>query len=81
MLARADLHGMPYLGIFCIVNDNHALVPPSATDEFLKIVKGLDADIVKMGIASTSLLGLFAAANNKKIIVTGSAKLDILLLV
>jgi translation initiation factor 6 len=70
MIIKADFNGSPHIGVFCLVNDNLAIVPYSISkklEEHLK--KGLDVDIVKTSLSGTPLLGIFACLNNSKIII------------
>ncbi len=76
MMIKADNHGSPFIGIFSILNDNYALVPPDVSPELVDAIKKLDVDIVKITIANTNLLGLFVKANNNKLIVTKLVEKD-----
>jgi len=69
MIIRADYNNSPHLGVFCLVNDNHAFVPNSIPKTLeQKIKQKLEVDIVKTTMAQSNLLGILAAMNNKKII-------------
>ena len=71
MIIRADYNNSPHLGVFCLVNDNHAFVPKSIPKSLeQKIKQKLEVDIIKSTMAQSNLLGILAAINNKKMITT-----------
>ncbi len=60
----------PYLGIFCSVNEEYALIPTNSPTEFKEVIKKeLDVDPVETTMAGTNLIGVFSAMNSEKIIV------------
>ena len=76
MMIKAENNGSPFIGIFSIINDNYALVPPDISPDFVKAAKKLDVDIVRTTIANTNLLSHFAKANNNKLIITKLVEKD-----
>ncbi len=69
MITRADYNGSPHIGVFCLVNDNHAFVSPSISKKLEKEIKEkLEVDVIKTTIAQSGLIGVLMAANNKKAI-------------
>lgn len=69
MITRADYDRSTHLGVFCLVNDDFAIVPKPIPKELEKIIsEKLDVDIIKTTMVQTSLLGIFAVINNKKVI-------------
>jgi translation initiation factor 6 len=70
MITKVDFNGSPHIGVFCLVNDEIALVPYSITKKLEYALKtDLGVDIIKTSLASTSLLGIFACLNNSKIVI------------
>ena len=70
MILKTNFNGSHHLGIFCVVNDNIAVVPLNSSKKFINQLKqNLEVDTVKTNMSNTSLIGIFSAANNKKIIV------------
>ena len=62
--------GSPYVGIFCIVTDNFALVPISAGKKIEKYFeKFFNVKAISTTIANSQLLGVFGAAVGDRIIV------------
>lgn len=69
MIERISYQNMPYPGIFCVANDNYALIPNNCTPNFeAKIKEILDVDTQKISMYDTSLLKIFCAANNNTLI-------------
>jgi translation initiation factor 6 len=67
---KADWHGSPHIGIFCIVTDEVAVIPPSTTRKFEELLKEkLLVDVVRTTLVNSSLLGIFAAAGAGRIFV------------
>lgn len=60
---KANFKGDPNIGLYGLMTDSYALVPPEFTVE----INGLD--IVEMTVAGTPLLGLFMAGNSNKLLV------------
>lgn len=70
VIYKTNFQNSPHLGVYCIANDNHALVPLTTTKGFEAIVREvLQVDVVRVSMANTFLLGIFSAACNSKIIV------------
>ena len=69
-IGKANFENSPYIGIFCVANDNTALVPLSSPKGFVDTVKEkLDVEVVNTTIANTPLISIFCVMNNKKIFV------------
>ena len=69
-IAKANFENSPYIGIFCVANDNTALIPMCSTKKFAGLVKEkLGVEVVKTTIANTSLISIFCIMNNNKIFV------------
>jgi translation initiation factor 6 len=67
---KADWNGSPHIGVFCIVTDEVAVIPPASPKKFEALLKEkLLVDVVKTNLANSPLLGIFAAANSRKIFV------------
>lgn len=67
---KTDFAGSPHIGVFCVVNDDFAVLPLATPQKFEDMIKEtLEVDIIKTNMADTPLLGIFSAANNKRILV------------
>ena len=74
-IGKALFDNSPNIGIFCISNDNVTLVPLSATVKLKQLIQDfLGTNVVPVSLLNTSLIGLFAACNNKTIIVPQHAE-------
>lgn len=70
MISKADFDGSPHIGVFCLANDDIALVPYSISKKLEHLfITNLGVDIVRMNLAGTPLLGIFACLSNSKIII------------
>jgi translation initiation factor 6 len=70
MITKADYRGSPHIGVFCVANDDVCFAPlgcPQQLEEAIRETLGVD--VVKASMATTSLLGIFSAMNNKLMIV------------
>ncbi|RLG20826.1 hypothetical protein DRN74_04395 [Candidatus Micrarchaeota archaeon] len=76
MIYKAANYGSPYIGIYCLLNDNYAFVAPNVDPNFEAVIRRLDVDVVKISIADTYLPALFASVNNKRIILSQLATRD-----
>lgn len=75
MIALADYNRSPHIGIFCAANDDYAIIPLGAQKSFEKIVREtLGVDIIRTSLLGSSLVSIFCALNNKKIIVPAIAE-------
>lgn len=62
----ADIHGNPYIGVFCRLVGDTALIPQEASPEFVKLVRGtLGVRPVRSSLGGTNLHGSLIAANSK----------------
>lgn len=69
-LARMDVLGNPFIGIFCAVNDSVAAVPPGMPKhECDEISEILDVDVVRTTIGAGTIIGSILAMNNKGAVV------------
>ncbi len=69
-IIKADYYNSPYLGVFCKANDEIALVPNKMPEHLENIIrKELEVEVIKTSMATTGLIGIFSAFNNKRIIV------------
>lgn len=65
-----DLHGSPYIGIFCAVSDEYALVPNhTPTREAKRIEETLNVNVIPTSIAHSYLIGALAKGFGKKFVV------------
>lgn len=70
MLAQMDLNGNPYLGVFCAVNENYALVPNIISKkEVLKVERALDVKAIKTTIDGSPIIGALLVINSSGAIV------------
>jgi translation initiation factor 6 len=68
---RVRVLGSPHIGTYMVVTDNLALVPKGAGEDLKrKIVEVLSVnDIIEISIAGTALIGIFAVASGRKVVV------------
>ena len=68
---RARVLGSPHIGTYVVVTDNIALVPKGAEEELKRKIRDVlsVSDIVETTIAGTSLIGIFAVAHGKLVLV------------
>jgi translation initiation factor 6 len=68
---RVRVLGSPHIGTYVVVTDNLALVPKGAGEDLKrKIVEVLSVnDIIEISIAGTALIGIFAVASGRKVVV------------
>ncbi|MEM4221981.1 MAG: hypothetical protein QW097_00935, partial [archaeon] len=74
MIKKGNFQKSPYVGLFCVMNDNFAIVPKNSSNSFLKLLEEFDVEIIKTNIAESSLVGVFCCLNNEKIIVPNIAE-------
>jgi translation initiation factor 6 len=68
---RASIKASPYLGIFAAVSDNLALVPLSSTPQEAKqFGEVFGAEVLKVTLAGSSLLGVLAQGNKNGFLVS-----------
>ncbi|PKK81630.1 MAG: translation initiation factor IF-6 [Thermoplasmata archaeon HGW-Thermoplasmata-2] len=73
-IARMDVLGNPFLGVFCRVNDSYALVPPGLPkDDMAQIAATLGVEVTPMTIGCGTILGSLIAMNNKGALVVDYA--------
>ncbi len=71
MIAKADINGNPFMGVFCRANDNVVLAPillPAEVKEVLH--RCLGGDYLELSLDGSPLLGSLIAMNNKGAVVT-----------
>ena len=69
-IKTASLHGSPYIGIFCSVTDDVALVPHHTPHtEQKKIGEALEVNVIPCTVAESQLIGVMAKGLGKKIAV------------
>jgi len=62
----------PFAGIFCLATEKRVFVPKALSKKEEKMLSRLfEVELVKTSVASSSLLGVLAAANSKGIVVGG----------
>ncbi|MCC6047742.1 MAG: translation initiation factor IF-6 [Desulfurococcaceae archaeon] len=68
---RVRVLGSPHIGTYMVVTDNLALVPKGAGEDLKrKIMEVLSVnDIIEISIAGTALIGIFAVASGRKVVV------------
>jgi translation initiation factor 6 len=66
MLVQGDIFGNPYIGVFCVANENLALVPITAPEELVERTgKGLGTEVIlRTGIDGASVLGSLVTMNS-----------------
>jgi translation initiation factor 6 len=75
MIALADYNRSPHVGIFCAASDDYAIIPPGAQKSFESVVRDtLGVDIIRTSLLGSSLVSVFCALNNRKIIVPAIAE-------
>jgi len=72
MLGKGDLFGNPYIGVFCVANENMALIPFTASDELLgNALKALEVkEVHKISVDGATVLGALTCMNSKGAIVS-----------
>ncbi len=73
MLRLASYSGNPYLGVFCVASEEHALLPLDAPEELvLSIEEALDVKALRCSIDSSNVVGSLVAMNSNGAIVSGT---------
>ncbi len=68
-LAKKDLLGNPFIGVFCASNNEVTLVPPQTPEGFTSLVREiLGTRVVKTTLCSSPLLGIFSVSNRNGIV-------------
>lgn len=72
MLVQGDIFGNPYIGVYCVANENLALVPITAPEEIVERAgKGLGVEsILRTGIDGASVLGSLVTMNSNGALVS-----------
>ena len=71
MLKRIDFNGNPHVGVYCKANDFVAFVQPHLREKDLReIEEALEANVVKLTIGGSSIIGSLMAMNSHGMIVT-----------
>ncbi len=69
-MIKLNFHGNPYIGVYIKANDKFALIPDDSLETFEESVRHrLKVEIVRVGIASSSILGIYTAMNSNGIII------------
>ncbi len=73
---RVRVLGSPHIGTYMVVTDSLALVPRGTDSELRRKIKEVLSveDIVEISIAGTALIGIFAVASGKKVVVPSIVK-------
>jgi len=73
---RVRVLGSPHIGTYMVVTDSLALVPRGTDSELRRKIKEVLSveDIVETSIAGTALIGIFAVASGKKVVVPSIVK-------
>lgn len=75
MLRKLDINGNPYIGVYCHANEEFAIVPPEFSKKMIsEIEEGLDVEVIKTSIASSSIIGVLVCSNSKGMVVTNFAE-------
>ncbi len=73
--ARGTVKGSPYIGVFCTVTDDIALVPHSATQKEAGIIeKTLEVTVLRSTIGNSNLLGVLSKGIGRKFAVSALAE-------
>jgi len=68
-LETAVIEGNPFVGLFACCNEQHALVPVNAPEKFVrKCESALGAEVHKLQVAGSNLLGIFCVVNSNGIL-------------
>lgn len=67
MIAKTDYRGKSPIGVFSVASDAFALVPAGAEKLGKMVEKTLGVEVLKVSIASSPLLGIYARANAQNI--------------
>ncbi len=68
-VARLSIGGSPFIGAFCIATDTFSLVGRDAGARHLSMIKdNLGVDAAKASIDGSSLIGVYAVANSKALL-------------
>lgn len=72
MLSKGDIFGNSYLGVFCVANENLALIPITARDELMESTgKSLDVDkVIRTAVDGASIIGALMTMNSKAALVS-----------
>jgi translation initiation factor 6 len=67
MLSKEDIFGNPYLGVFCVANENLAMIPITAREDLMKSTgKCLDVEkVIRTGVDGASVVGALMTMNSK----------------
>jgi len=73
---RVRVLGSPHIGTYMVVTDSLALIPKGADGELRRKIKEVLSveDIVETSIAGTTLIGIFAVASGRKVVVPDIVK-------
>jgi len=75
LLRKFDINGNPYIGVYCHVNEEFAIVPPEFTKDMIsQIEEGLDVEVVQTTIANSSIIGVLVCSNSYGMVVTNFAE-------
>ncbi|QSZ66738.1 translation initiation factor IF-6 [Methanofollis aquaemaris] len=69
-----DFAADPHIGVFARAFEEFAVVPPTATEEFVERVAGaLDVEVVRTTVQGSSIIGSLLAGNSNGMVVSGLA--------
>jgi putative translation initiation factor eIF-6 len=66
---RLKIRDSPYIGVFCMITEDVALVPKDIKKKELEKIKKFDAEIIKANVADSILLGVLMAGTGTRFIV------------
>jgi|GEM_PF-6801193 len=70
MVVKLHYFKNPFVGLYVWANNNVVLVPKDFSHKFVgSVEQALEADVVRVSVASTSLLGLYLTGNDKLLLV------------
>ena len=75
MLKKMNINGNPYIGVYCHVNEEFALVPHNFSKKLISaITECLDVEVIQTTIAGSPLIGVLTCSNSHGIVVTNFAE-------
>jgi len=74
MISLASFQGNPYIGVYCVASNEHALVPFSAEKELVATVEeSLGVEAVKISIGGATIVGSLSAINSHGVVLSNIA--------
>lgn len=75
MLRLGDINGNPYIGVYCAVSEEFAIVSDMTDPKAIKeLAQALDVNVVSTVIGGASVVGSLVAMNSNGIVVTNFAE-------